>query len=70
MSAAFAEIHWIAVIAGTIVSTLLGGLYFMTLVPKQYLYVTGRENLPVEQQKVTGAIFVVGPMACSLLNVV
>lgn len=70
MSAAFAEIHWIAVLAGTIVATVLGGLYFMVLVPKQYVYVTGRENLPAEQQKVTGALFVVGPMACSFVTVV
>jgi hypothetical protein len=70
MLAAFTEIHWIAVIAGTIVSTLLGGIYFMALVPKQYLYVTGRENLPADQQKVTGMIFIIGPMACSLVTVI
>jgi hypothetical protein len=67
MLAAFAEIHWIAVIAGTLVFAVLGGLYFLALVPKQYLYVTGRENLPEEQQKVSGAIFIVGPMLCSLV---
>ncbi len=42
----------------------------MTLVPKQYLYVTGRENLPAEEQKVTGSIFIIGPMICSLLTVI
>jgi hypothetical protein len=68
MSAAFTEIHWIAVIAGTITSTILGGIYFMALVPKQYLYVTGRENLPADQQNVTGAIFVIGPLLCSLVT--
>jgi hypothetical protein len=70
MLAAFAEIHWIAVIAGTLVFAILGGLYFMALVPKQYLYVTGRENLPKEQQTVSGAIFIVGPMLCSLIIVI
>jgi len=70
MLAAFAEIHWIAVVAGTMVFAALGGLYFMALVPKQYLYVTGRENLPKEQQKVSGAIFVVGPLLCSLIVVI
>lgn len=69
MLAAFAEIHWIAVVAGTMVFAVLGGLYFMALVPKQYLYVTGRENLPKEQQEVSGAIFVVGPLLCSLIVV-
>jgi hypothetical protein len=69
MSAAFSEIHWIAVLVGTIASTVLGGIYFMALVPKQYLYVTGRENLPADQQKVTGTIFVIGPMVCSVVTV-
>lgn len=67
---AFAEIHWIAVVAGTLVFAVLGGLYFTALVPKQYLYVTGRENLPKEQQKVSGAIFIVGPILCSLVVVI
>lgn len=70
MLAAFAEIHWIAVVAGTFVFAVLGGLYFMALVPKQYLYVTGRENLPKEQQKVSGTIFIVGPLLCSLVVVI
>ncbi|WJH39389.1 DUF1761 domain-containing protein [Aliirhizobium terrae] len=70
MLAAFADIHWIAVIAGTLVFTVLGGLYFMVLVPKQYLYVTGRENLPKEKQAVSGSIFIVGPMLCSLVVVI
>jgi hypothetical protein len=67
MLAAIAEIHWIAVMAATLAFTVLGAIYFMALVPKQYLYVTGRENLPQEEQKVSGAIFVVGPMLCSLV---
>jgi hypothetical protein len=69
MVAAFAGIHWIAVIAGTLVFTVLGAAYFMAMVPKQYLYVTGRENLPPEQQAVSGTIFMVGPIACSLFIV-
>lgn len=70
MLEAFAEIHWIAVVAGTLVFAVLGGLYFMVLVPKQYLYVTGREGLPQEQQKVSGAIFIIGPILCSLIVVI
>lgn len=66
----FTEIHWNAVVAGTLVFAVLGGLYFMALVPKQYLYVTGRENLPKDQQKVSGAIFVVGPIRCSMIVVI
>lgn len=70
MFAAFAGIHWVAVIAGTLVFAVLGAAYFMALVPKQYLYVTGRENLPKEQQAVSGAIFIAGPIACSLFIVI
>jgi hypothetical protein len=65
-----AGIHWIAVVAGTLAFVVLGGLYFMVLVPKQYLYVTGRENLPKDQQMVSGTIFVVGPALCSLAVVI
>jgi hypothetical protein len=70
MSAGFTGIHWIAVIAGTLVFAVLGTAYFMALFPKQYLYVTGRENLSREQQAVPGAIFIVGPIVCSLLIVI
>lgn len=70
MFSAFAEIHWLAVAAATVASFILGGLYFMVLVPKQYLYVIGRENLPKEQQAVSGTIFMMGPLVCSLITVI
>lgn len=70
MLSAFSEIHWLAVAAATIASFILGGLYFMVLVPKPYLYVTGREKLPKEQQTVSGAIFMVGPLVCSLITII
>lgn len=69
MLSALSEIHWLAVAAATVASFILGGMYFMVLVPKQYLYVTGRENLPKEQQSVSGAIFMVGPLVCSMITV-
>jgi hypothetical protein len=65
-----AEIHWIAVIAGTLSFAVFGAIYFMVLVPKQYLYVTGRENQPKEQQQAPGAVYVVGPVLCSLFVVI
>lgn len=70
MLAPVANIHWIAVLAGTFGFALLGGVYFAALFPKQYLYVTGRENLPKEQQSVSGAIYIVGPLLCSLVIVI
>ena len=70
MFAPFAEIHWLAVVAGTFVFAALGAAYFMALVPKQYLYVTGRENLPKEQQASEGLIFILGPILCGLVNVI
>ncbi|WP_417628532.1 DUF1761 domain-containing protein [Pararhodobacter aggregans] len=70
MLAYLAEIRWLPVIAGTLVYAVLGGLYFMVLVPRQYLYVTGREHLPKEEQQVAGAIFILGPFLCSLVMVI
>jgi hypothetical protein len=70
MLSAFAQIPLLAVAAATVVSFMLGGLYFMLLVPKQYLYVTGRENLPKEEQTLPGAIFMVGPLVCSLVTII
>ncbi|MDQ0563174.1 hypothetical protein QO004_004983 [Rhizobium mesoamericanum] len=70
MLSALFEIHWFAVAAATIASFIMGGLYFMVLVPRQYLYVTGRENLPKEQQAVSGPIFMVGPLVCSLITII
>lgn len=70
MFAAIVEIRWVAVLTATLAFTTLGGLYFMIMVPKQYLYVTGRESLPKEKQAVSGNIFIVGPMACSLFMVI
>ena len=70
MIAAFAGIHWVAVLAGTLAFAMIGATYFLALVPRQYLYVTGRDNLPKEQQAVSGAIFIAGPIACSLFIVI
>ncbi|SEP80829.1 Protein of unknown function [Devosia sp. YR412] len=70
MLAPFAGIHWLAVVAGTFVFAALGAAYFMAIVPKQYLYVTGRENLPREQQATPGLIFILGPILCGLVNVI
>ncbi len=70
MFAAFAAIHWVAVLAGTVAFAVLGGVYFGVLFAKQYLYAIGRENLPKDGQAASGAIFVVGPLVCSLTTVI
>ena len=70
MFAHFAQIHWLAVLAGTFVFAALGAAYFMAIVPKQYLYVTGRENLPKDQQSAPGLLFILGPLLCGLINVI
>lgn len=70
MFAPFADIHWVAVIAGTVTFAVLGGLYFGALFAKQYVYATGRENVPKEEQAITGAIFMIGPLVCSLVTVI
>jgi hypothetical protein len=70
MLAAFSEIHWVAVLAGTLVFAVLGAAYFLAIVPKQYLYVTGRENLPKEDQSAPGPLMTFGPIVCALFTVI
>ena len=70
MLSTFAQIPWIGVLAGTFAFFFLGGVYFGVLVPKQYIYVTGREKLPQEQLKPMTPIFFVGPLICSFITVI
>ncbi|AUC12262.1 DUF1761 family protein [Agrobacterium pusense] len=70
MLSTFAQLPWIGVLAGTFAFFFLGGVYFGVLVPKQYIYVTGREKLPQEQLKPMTPIFFVGPLICSFITVI
>ncbi|MGV8856093.1 MAG: DUF1761 domain-containing protein [Devosia sp.] len=70
MLSAFSEIHWVAVVAGTLAFAVLGAAYFLAIVPKQYLYVTGRENLPKEEQAAPGTLMMFGPIFFALITVI
>ena len=40
----FAEINWLAVLAGTAVFAVLGGLYLSVIIPKAYAVALGYES--------------------------
>ncbi|MFY0406994.1 DUF1761 family protein [Solicola sp. PLA-1-18] len=66
MLEAFAQISWIGVVVATVVLTVLGGLYFVLLVPEQYLRVLGREGVEAPAPTVVAAV---GPLVCGFLTV-
>ncbi|AWB91292.1 DUF1761 domain-containing protein [Aeromicrobium chenweiae] len=60
------EINWLAVLLSTLALAVLGGLYFGALVPKQYVAVLGRQDLPAPEPD---ALTYGGPVACMLVVV-
>lgn len=70
MLSSFHDFPWTGVIAGVATFAGLGAIYFMALFPRQYLYAIGQENVSKTAQPKPGVIFIIGPMVCSLLNVI
>lgn len=64
--AAFTQINWLAVTVSTVVLAGLGALYFMVIVPRQYVQVLGREHAPAPEQTALAGI---GPVVCIFLTV-
>jgi hypothetical protein len=62
---AITRINWIAVVAATVATTVVGGLWFTVLFGKPYAAALGREYDPKAKP---GPIFIVGPLACSLIT--
>jgi Protein of unknown function (DUF1761) len=61
--AAFGSINWLAVLLAAVVYTALGALWFTLLFGDQYAAALGRTEPP----RPTGALFVAGPAACTLV---
>lgn len=61
-----AEINRFAVLVSTLVFALLGGPYFAVLVARPYRVALGIDDRKPPQ---LGPLFIVGPMACSLVVV-
>lgn len=66
MTDAFTEISWLAVVLSVVACTVLGGVYFAVLVPRQYLRVLGREGAPAPE---TSLVTAVGPLVCMTVTV-
>jgi hypothetical protein len=67
MFEAMTQINWLAVLAATFATTVVGGLWFTVLFGKAYATVLGREYDPKAKP---APIFIVGPMVCSLITTV
>lgn len=67
MFTVLAEINWLAVIAAALVFAVLGGVYFTAIVGKPYAVALGNEG---KQLPKPGPLFIVGPLASSLVVVV
>lgn len=63
---AFSQVNWLAVVVATVLLAGLGALYFLVIVPKQYVVVLGRENAPTPEG---GVIDGLGPVVCTFLTV-
>ena len=66
MITAFAHVNWLAVAASTVLLAGLGALYFMVLVPRQYLRVLGREHTAAHEQSIAASIT---PLVCVFTTV-
>lgn len=67
MFAVLTQINWLAVIASTIVFTVLGGLWFAVVVAKPYAIALGRQEQPSSKMP---PLFIVGPLVASLAVVI
>ena len=63
MSNAIISVNWFAVLVATLVSFVLGGIWFTVLFGKLYATALGREHDPKARP---APIFLVGPLVCSL----
>ncbi|RYZ77885.1 MAG: DUF1761 domain-containing protein [Proteobacteria bacterium] len=64
MGNAFMQINWLAILAATVATFILGGVWYGVVTPKFYTIALGRENLP--PQKMT-PLFILGPTVCNLI---
>jgi Protein of unknown function (DUF1761) len=58
------ELNLIGVLAATVASAILGGIWFTAIVAKPYAAALGRVYDPTAKP---GALYIVGPLVCSLV---
>ncbi len=64
MLAFVSQVHWLAVLAAALAHFMLGGAWFMGVVPKHYQAALGRNDPPGGKPS---ALVMVGPAVCSLV---
>ena len=64
---AMTHINWLAVAAAAIANFVLGGIWFAGVVAKPYRLALGIADTPPQKP---GALFLVGPVLCSLATIV
>jgi hypothetical protein len=67
MLSSIVEINWLAVLAATLASFVLGGIWFLLIAAKWYAAALGRDYSPDEKP---GLIFIIGPLACTFITTV
>ncbi|MEJ5943931.1 DUF1761 family protein [Pseudokineococcus basanitobsidens] len=60
------QISWLGVLVSVVVFAGLGALYFMVLVPRQYLAALGRQDAPPAPRRTVDAV---GPLVTTVLLV-
>lgn len=60
------QINWVGVLAATVVSQIIGALWFTAVFGMVYAKALGREGQPVAM----APIFIVGPLVCNFITVV
>ena len=64
MLAFVSEVHWLGVLAAAVAHFMLGGAWFMGLVPKHYQAALGRNDPPDAKPS---PLVILGPALCSLV---
>lgn len=67
MPDAFSAIPWLAVLAASVASFVLGGVWFALLFAKPYARALGKENAPPHKP---APIFFIGPFVCGFVMAV
>lgn len=66
MLANLSSLNYLAILAATFISFVVGGVWFAVLMVKPYAFALGRENQPAAKPT---ALFMVGPLVCSLITI-
>lgn len=61
------DVDWLAVLLAAVAATVLAGVYFALIVPKQYVAALGRQDMPAAEQTLVGKV---GPAVCIVVTTI